>query len=120
MIPPNLPINVVPVTSQLDPVRQPPAIPPVTPVQPSPGDPTLEFRQRDQEEAAQRLHEEFQRQHRQQRGHNEPQEDEPVDAEEPEAYLPTPGYALNADDTVPVAPLIDNEPRPGMLINIQV
>ena len=118
MIPPHLPLSAVPVTSQLDPVRQPPAIPPVAPVQASPGNPTLEFRQRDQEETAQRLHEEFQRQSRQQRGEGE--EEEHTEAEEPEAYLPIPGYELNPDDTVPVAPLIDNEPRQGLLINIEV
>lgn len=118
MIPPNLPISAVPVTSQLDPVRQPPAIPPVVPVQAAPGEATLQFRQRDQEEAALRLHEEFQRNHRRQREHDEHEDA----AEQPPAdpYLPTPGYELNADDTVPVAPFIDDEPRPGLLINIQV
>ena len=34
MLPPMLPVSVVPVTSQLDPVRQKPDIPPVVPVQP--------------------------------------------------------------------------------------
>lgn len=118
MIPPHLPISAIPVTSQLDPARQLPAVPAVAPVQAAPGDPTLEFRQRDQEEAAQRLHEEFQRQHRQQRGEEHPEDEPPQESED--AYLPIPGYALNPDDTVPVAPLIDNEPRQGLLINIEV
>jgi len=118
MIPPNIPISILPVTSQLDPVRQPPAIPPVAAVQPASGEPTLEFHERDQDEAALRLHEEFRRNHRQQQGHQGSPEDE-AEAE-PENYLPVPGYELNPDDTVPVAPLIDDEPRQGLWVDIQV
>lgn len=118
MIPPNIPISIVPVTSQLDPVRQPPAIPPVVPVQPASGEPTLEFHERDQDESALRLHEEFQRHQRQQHGHGRPEDDEAEP--EPEHYLPVPGYELNPDDTVPVAPLIDDEPRQGLWVDIQV
>lgn len=121
MIPPNLPISAVPVTSQLDPVRHTPTIPPVAAVQASPGEPALEFEERDQDESALRLHEEFQRNHRQQRERGgQSEEDEEQSELLADAYLPIPGYELNPDDTVPVAPLIDNEPRQGLLVDIQI
>jgi len=113
MLPPILPISVVPVTSQFDPVVPVPVIAPVTPAQPSSADNDVDLRQRDQETAALLLREEAERQRRRQRQREEAEHD-------PEAHLPVPGYALNADNTVPVAPLIDDEPHPGLWVDIQV
>ena len=110
MIPPLIPLSVVPVTSQFDPVKQTPAIAPVVPAQPTASDSSIDLRQRDPEEAALLLREEQQRRHRQRRdGHADPDE-----------HLPVPGDALNADNTVPVAPLIEDEPRQGLWVDIQV
>jgi hypothetical protein len=35
-------------------------------------------------------------------------------------HLALPGHSLNADNTVPVVPLIDNEPRQGMWVDVEV
>ncbi|KEZ71569.1 aspartate-semialdehyde dehydrogenase, partial [Pseudomonas syringae pv. syringae FF5] len=34
--------------------------------------------------------------------------------------LVVPGDSLNADNTVPVVPLIDDEPRQGLWVDIQI
>ncbi len=114
MLPPILPLSVVPVTSQLDPVRPtPPIVAPVTPTQPSSDESEIDLRQRDRETAALLLREEEERQRRRQRQREEAENDT-------EAHLPVPGHELNADNTVPVAPLIDNEPRQGLWVDIEV
>ncbi|RMN40418.1 hypothetical protein ALQ64_05314, partial [Pseudomonas cannabina] len=43
-------------------------------------------------------------------------------SEEAEEYqgLVVPGHSLNADNTVPVVPLIDDEPRQGLWVDIQI
>lgn len=108
MIPPLIPLSVVPVTSQLDPVKPTPQIPPVVPAQPSSSESAIDLRHRDPGEAALLLREEQRRQQRR-------------DAEDhPQAHLPVPGDELNADNTVPVAPFIDDEPRQGLWVDVQV
>ena len=110
MIPPLIPISVVPVTSQLDPVKPTPQIPPVVPTQPSSSESAIDLRHRDPEQAALLLREEQRRQQQQRR---DAQDD-------PQAHLPVPGDELNADNTVPVAPFIDDEPRQGLWVDVQV
>jgi len=44
MLPPMLPVSVVPVTSQLDPARQKPDIPPVVPVQAGSNESTIDLK----------------------------------------------------------------------------
>jgi len=51
MLPPMLPVSVVPVTSQLDPVRQKPDIPPVVPVQASSNESTIDLKNGDAEQS---------------------------------------------------------------------
>jgi hypothetical protein len=113
MLPPMLPLSAVPITSQQDPIRQRPDIPPVVPVQQSSNESTIDLQQRDPEEAAFQLREEQRRKQEQQRRRQEGDED-------PDAHLAIPGSALNADNTVPVVPLIDDEPRQGVWVDIQV
>lgn len=108
MIAPMIPISVVPVTSQLDPVKPPPVIAPVVPAQSSSNETTIDLRHR--EEAALLLREDQQRRQRQ-------RQDGQPDADE---HLPVPGHELNADNTVPVVPLIEDEPRQGLWVDIQV
>jgi hypothetical protein len=110
MIPPLIPLSVVPVTSQLDPVKPMPQIPPVVPTQPSSSESEIDLRHRDPEQAALLLREEQRRQQQQRR---DAQDD-------PQAHLPVPGDELNADNTVPVAPFIDDEPRQGLWVDVQV
>ncbi|MDF2640817.1 MAG: aspartate-semialdehyde dehydrogenase [Pseudomonas sp.] len=110
MLQPMLPLSVVPVTSQMDPAKRVPDIPPVAPVQPSSGESTIDLRNEDPEHGALRLREEQQRQQQQQHAHQQ-QPDETVSLQ---------GEYLNADNTVPVAALIDDEPRQGMWVDIQV
>ncbi|NBA94624.1 aspartate-semialdehyde dehydrogenase [Pseudomonas sp. R5(2019)] len=109
MLPPIIPLSVIPVTSQLDPVKQAPSIPPVVPAQPTSSDSAIDLKQRDPHEAALLLREEQHRQQRQRQGE-----------QGAEAYLAIPGDELNADNTVPVAPLIDDEPRQGLIVDIEV
>ena len=52
MLPPMLPLSAVPITSQQDPIRQRPDIPPVVPVQESSNESTIDLQKRDPEEAA--------------------------------------------------------------------
>ena len=75
MLPPIIPLSAAPVTSQQDPVKQTPPIPPVVPAQPSSSDGTIDLRhQRDPQEQALLLREEQRRQQqqRQQKGQDEP------------------------------------------------
>lgn len=113
MLPPMLPLSAVPITSQHDPIRQRPEIPPVVPVQESSNESTIDLQQRDPEEAAFQLREEQRRKQEQQRRRHEAEDD-------PQVHLAVPGTELNADNTVPVAPLIDNEERQGLWVDIQV
>lgn len=112
MLYPTLPLSAVPVSSQLDPARQMPEIPPVAPVQPSSSEVAIDLRKDEGEREALLLYEEQQRQQRQKQ-----QEDngEPVTE-----HLAVPGHSLNADNTVPVVPLIDNEPRQGLWVDVEV
>ena len=50
MLPPMLPLSAVPITSQQDPIRQRPDIPPVVPVQESSNESTIDLQKRDPEE----------------------------------------------------------------------
>ena len=108
-----LPLSVVPVTSQLDPVRQNPDIPPVVPVQPGSNESTIDLQKRDPEEAALLLREEQRRQQEQQKRRREADED-------PQEHLAVPGDELNADNTVPVVPLIEDAPRQGLWVDVEV
>ncbi|KAA8696713.1 aspartate-semialdehyde dehydrogenase [Pseudomonas syringae pv. tagetis] len=112
MLQPMLPLSVVPVTSQLDPAKRMPDIPPVAPVQQSSNETAIDLRNEDTERSALLLREEQQRQ-QQQQGRT---------SEEAEEYqgLVVPGDSLNADNTVPVVPLIDDEPRQGLWVDIQI
>lgn len=112
MLPPMLPVSVVPVTSQLDPVRQTPDIPPIVPVQPSSNESTIDLRQGDAEHSNLMLREE---QRRQQEEHKRRRE-----AGEEQEHLAIPGDMLNADNTVPVVPLIEDAPRQGLWVDVEV
>ncbi|WP_252091783.1 aspartate-semialdehyde dehydrogenase [Pseudomonas sp. MWU13-3659] len=108
MLPPIIPLSAAPVTSQLDPVKPTPDIPPVVPAQPSSSDGTVDLKQhRDPEEQALLLREEQRRQ--QQRRKNG----------EAERFEAVPGDELNADNTVPVAPMGERT-RQGLLVDIEV
>ncbi len=111
MLQPMLPLSVVPVTSQMDPAKRVPDIPPVAPVRPSSSETSIDLRHEDSERIALLLREEQQRQ--QQGRHAE---------EESGEYqgLVVPGDSLNADNTVPVVPLIDDEPRQGLWVDTQI
>mgnify|MGYP006209420077 CR=1 FL=1 len=61
MLPPMLPLSAVPITSQQDPVRPRPDMPPVVPVQPSSSESTIDLQKRDPEEAAMALRDEQRR-----------------------------------------------------------
>ncbi|WP_028695391.1 hypothetical protein [Pseudomonas cremoricolorata] len=108
MLPPIIPLSAIPVTSQLDPVKPRPDIPPVVPVQTTSGDGSVDLRQRqDPQEQALLLRDE---QRRRQQQHAD---------QEDERYLAEPGDAVNADNTVPVIPL--GEPnRQGLLVDIEI
>ncbi|MDU8541770.1 aspartate-semialdehyde dehydrogenase [Pseudomonas syringae group sp. J248-6] len=112
MLQPMLPLSVVPVTSQMDPAKRIPDIPPVAPVQQSSNETSIDLRNEDAERSGLLLREEQQRQ-QQQQGRT---------SEEAEEYqgLVVPGDSLNADNTVPVVPLIDDEPRQGLWVDIQI
>ncbi|KPG89484.1 aspartate-semialdehyde dehydrogenase [Pseudomonas sp. RIT-PI-q] len=113
MLPPMLPLSAVPITSQHDPVRQRPDIAPVVPVQESSNQSTIDLKNRDPEEAALQLREEQRRQQERDKRRREANED-------PEEHLAIPGDELNADNTVPVAPLMDDQPRQGLWVDIQI
>ena len=113
MLPPMLPVSVVPVTSQLDPVRPKPDIPPVVPVQASSNESTIDLKNGDGEQSTLLLREEQRRQQEQQKRRREADDD-------PQAHLAIPGDELNADNTVPVAPLIEDAPRQGLWVDVEV
>lgn len=113
MLPSLLPMHPIPVNSQLDPAKIAPVVPPVAPAQPVAGDSQVDLRQRDPEESASRLREEQRRKRKRRHG-------ETLEHVDPEFHLPVPGTELNADNTVPVAPLIENEPRQGLWVDIQI
>ncbi|CAI8755531.1 MULTISPECIES: hypothetical protein [Pseudomonas] len=109
MLPPLIPLSAAPVTQQLDPVKPTPDIKPVVPAQPTSSDSTIDLKQRDPEQAAILLREEQRRQHRRRQS-----------SQDEELYQPLPGDEVNADNTVPVAPLIGEQPRQGLLVDIEV
>ncbi|MDF0731240.1 aspartate-semialdehyde dehydrogenase [Pseudomonas entomophila] len=109
MLPPIIPLSAPPVTSQHDPVKPTPDIPPVVPAQPTSSDGTIDLKhQRDPEEQAMLLREQQRRQQQKRRRQ-----------EQEELYSAMPGDELNADNTVPVAPLGERQ-RQGLLVDIEV
>jgi hypothetical protein len=94
-------------------VRQKPDIPPVAPVQPGSNESTIDLQKRDPEEAALLLREEQRRQQEQQKRRREADEDS-------QEHLAVPGDELNADNTVPVVPLIEDAPRQGLWVDVEV
>ncbi|MBA1203334.1 aspartate-semialdehyde dehydrogenase [Pseudomonas capeferrum] len=109
MLPPIIPLSAAPVTTQHDPVKQTPPVPPVVPAQPASSEGSIDLKhQRDPQEQALLLSGE---QRRQQQRRQQEQE---------ERYSALPGDELNADNTVPVAPLIGEHPRQGLLVDIEV
>jgi len=125
MLPPLIPLSAAPVTSQQDPVKPTPDIPPVTRVQPSSSDSTIDMGERDPEQAQYLLREEQRQQDRRRRDRRT--RDRHPDLNEEETVEPTvhtgpamPGEYLNADNTVPVVPIIDDEPRQGLWVDLKV
>jgi hypothetical protein len=109
MLPPIIPLSAAPVTSQQDPVKQTPDIKPVVPVQPSSNESAIDLKQqRDPQEQALLLHEEQRRQQRRNKKGDQ------------ERYSAVPGDEVNADNTVPVEPLMGENPRQGLLVDIEV
>lgn len=106
MLPPILPLSVVPVTSQQDPVRPRPEIPAVVPTQASSGDSTINLKHHDADQAALLLREEQQRQ--QQRQQQREQQAHPPEQDEVQADQPV-------SDGV-----VDGAPRQGLWIDIEV
>lgn len=124
MLPPLIPLSAAPVTAQQDPVRPTPSVPPVTPTQPSSNESTIDMRQRDPEEAVVLLREEQRRQNRRRRDRRASDRHPELNADDAE-QKPRPGPAmpgdyLNADNTVPVVPIIDDEPRQGLWVDLKV
>jgi hypothetical protein len=115
MLPPLIPLSAAPVTSQLDPVKPTPDIPPVTPIQKSSSETTIDMGERDREQGELLLREE-QRRHQRRRGDRRVADRHPELEEGPAI----PGDFLNADDTVPVVPIIDDEPRQGLWVDLKV
>ncbi|TDF82727.1 aspartate-semialdehyde dehydrogenase [Pseudomonas sp. H9] len=109
MLPPIIPLSAAPVTSQLDPVKPTPDIKPVVPAQPTSSEGAIDLKHRDPEQSALLLREE----QRRQQGRGRSGRDEPH-------YQPVPGDDVNADNTVPVSPLMDEAPRQGLLVDIEV
>ncbi|MBV4490264.1 aspartate-semialdehyde dehydrogenase [Pseudomonas oryzicola] len=108
MLPPIIPLSAAPVTSQQDPVKPTPDIKPVVPTQPASSESAIDLkRQRDPQEQALLLRDE---QRRQQRRHKD----------DDERYSAMPGDEVNADNTVPVAPLMGEHARQGLLVDIEV
>ncbi len=108
MLPPIIPLSAAPVTSQQDPVKPTPDIKPVVPAQPASGESAIDLkRQRDPQEQALLLREEQRRQQRRHKGGDE-------------RYSAMPGDEVNADNTVPVAPLMGEHVRQGLLVDIEV
>ncbi|MCX2887067.1 MULTISPECIES: aspartate-semialdehyde dehydrogenase [Pseudomonas] len=109
MLPPLIPLSAAPVTSQQDPVKPTPDIKPVVPTQPASGESAIDLKQqRDPQEQALLLRDEQRRQQqRRQQG-------------DQGRYQPVPGDEVNADNTVPVAPLMGENVRQGLLVDIEV
>ena len=105
MLPPILPLSVVPVTSQQDPVRPRPDIAPVVPVQPSSADSTINLSESDRERAAVLLREEQQRQQDKRRG---------------EARASQPRDELGEVSEVADSPPVDGLQRQGVWVDIKV
>lgn len=127
MLPPLIPLSAAPVTAQQDPVKATPDIPPVTPVQPSSNESTINMGERDPEQAQLLLREEQRRQQRRRRDrrtadrHPDLDEDAQDAPPQPVHSGPAiPGDHLNADNTVPVVPIIDDEPRQGLWVDLKV
>jgi hypothetical protein len=124
MLPPLIPLSAAPVTAQQDPVRPTPSVPPVTPTQPSSNESTIDMRQRDPEEAVVLLREEQRRQNRRRRDRRAADRHPELNAEDAEQKAHSgpamPGDYLNADNTVPVVPIIDDEPRQGLWVDLKV
>ena len=125
MLPPLIPLSAAPVTAQQDPVKPRPDIPPVTSVQASSSESTIDMSEREPEQAHLLLRDEQRRQQRRRRDrrtvdrHPELEEEEDV---QPSVHAgpAIPGDFLNADDTVPVVPIIDDEPRQGLWVDLKV
>ncbi len=115
MLPPLIPLSAAPVTSQLDPVKSTPDIPPVAPMQASSSQTHINTGKRDPEQAHVLLREEQRRQQRRRR-------DRRIADRHPEIHEgpAVPGDSLNADNTVPVVPIIDDEPRQGLWVDLKV
>ena len=105
--------GVWPVRTQVDPVRQRRDIPPVGPGQPGSNEGTIDLKKGDAETSTFLLREEQRRQQEQQKRRREADED-------PEQHLAIPGDVLNADNTVPVVPLIEDAPRQGLWVDVEV
>ncbi|WP_268797452.1 aspartate-semialdehyde dehydrogenase [Pseudomonas huanghezhanensis] len=116
MLPPLIPLSAAPVTSQLDPVKSTPEIPPVVAVQPGSSETTIDMRERAPEQGELLLREEQRRRDRR-RGDRRAADRHPEVQQEP---LAVPGDSLNADNTVPVIPIIDDEPRKGLWLDLKV
>ncbi|WP_338744978.1 aspartate-semialdehyde dehydrogenase [Pseudomonas putida] len=109
MLPPIIPLSAAPVTSQQDPVKPTPDIKPVVPTQPASGESAINLKQqRDPQEQALLLRDE---QRRQQQRRKQGGQDR---------YNAVPGDEVNADNTVPVVPLMDEHVRQGLLVDIEV
>jgi len=85
----------------------------VVPMQESSSDSTIDLKNRDPEEATLLLREEQRKQQERERRRREADDD-------PEAHLAIPGDELNADNTVPVAPLMEDQPRQGLWVDIEI
>ena len=128
MLPPLIPLSAAPVTSQLDPVKPLPIIPSVTATQPSSSETNIDMGERDTEQAQLLLREEQRRQQRRRRDRRtvDRQQDSVEEGLAPRIEPSIhngpaiPGEFLNADNTVPVVPIIDNEPRQGLLVDLKV
>ncbi|MFV3289632.1 aspartate-semialdehyde dehydrogenase [Pseudomonas sp. NY11955] len=108
MLPPIIPLSAAPVTSQQDPVKPTPDIKPVVPAQPASSESAIDLKQqRDPQEQALLLRDEQRRRQRRQQG-------------DQQRYSALPGDEVNADNTVPVAPLMGEHVRQGLLVDIEV
>ena len=108
MLPPLIPLSAAPVTSQQDPVKPTPDIKPVVPTQPASSETAIDLkRQRDPQEQALLLRDEQRRQQRRRK-------------DDDERYSAMPGDEVNADNAVPVAPLMGEHARQGLLVDIEV
>ncbi|WP_339405718.1 aspartate-semialdehyde dehydrogenase [Pseudomonas helleri] len=105
MLPPILPLSVVPVTSQQDPVRPRPDIAPVVPAQPSSTDSTINLSESDRERAALLLREEQQRQQDKRRG---------------ETQAHQPGDEAGEESEGGDLPSVDGLQRQGVWVDIKV